>query len=224
MGTYKGLAVPLFPDSDGVAITMASGGGFDITSTDPGADNIFAITVADGSTVTSGYLQAFYASITLDSDASYTTGSAQINAFAVDLFLDGVVGCEAEGMYVYVASASAPTLSSGNINGINVYIDDLKAAPSSRAALQLHIADGNTASGQDAFIVCRLEGSSATVNNVIQLSGTAASKPVYFMSTNQGAASGTLIESRTLAGTQNLALRVYVNGSTYHIPMYVASA
>src|SRR4030066_129538 len=188
----------------------------------PGADNVLAVVVTDTSTVTSGYIQGVYVSLTLTSDASYTTGSAQINGFAVDLFLDGTVGCEAEGMYVYVASNSAPTLTSSNINGINVYIDDLKATPGNRSALQLHIADGNAASGQDAFIVCRLEGASGAVTNFLQFAGT-ATLPSYFMATNSG--SGTkMIQAITVGGTQDKVLACNINGSTYWIPLYAASA
>src|SRR4030065_1931991 len=76
------------------------------TVASPGADNVLSIVITDTSTVTSGYLQGAYVSLTLTSDASYTTGSAQLNGFAVDLFLDGTGGCEAEGMYVDVASHS----------------------------------------------------------------------------------------------------------------------
>src|SRR4030067_3854030 len=61
----------------------------------PGADNVLSIVVTDTSTVTSGYLQGVYVSVTPSSDASYTTGGAQINAFAPDIFLDGTIGCEA---------------------------------------------------------------------------------------------------------------------------------
>jgi len=209
----------------GLALAANSNGAVDLDVTSPGADNCLAVVVSDSSTVTSGYLQGTYVSLTLTSDASYTTGSAQVNAFAADIFLDGTVGCEVEGMYVYIATGgTAPTLTSSNINGINIYIDDLKAAPGNRSALQLHIADGNTSAGQDAFVVCRLEGASATVTNLFQLAGTASRKPAYFLATNQGGAASSLIQSFTAAGTQDLVLVCNINGSTYWIPMYAASA
>jgi len=190
---------------------------------DPGADNLVAITANDGSTVTSGYLQPFYTAITLDSDAAWSS-SAQINAFAADITLDGTVNVETSGVYIYITSASAPTISSGQVNGYEVYIDDLKAAPSTRAGIQIHVADGNTASNQDAAMLVRLEGSSSTLTNLIQLAGTANKKPAYFLATNQGGAASSLIQSFTAAGTQDLVLVCNINGSTYWIPMYAASA
>jgi len=221
-GTYMGLAVPLYPDSTGLNMVLSTGGAFDVTAVDPGADNLFAIDVDDGSTVTSGYLQPFYASITLDSDASWTTANAQINAFSTDITLDGTVSCEVEGMYVYISSSSG-TITSANISGFVVYIDDLAASPSTRAGIQIHIADGNVGSTQDAAILVRLEGSSSALTNLIQLAGTAAQKPAYFLATNQGGAASSLIQSKTAAGTQNLVLVCNINGSTYWIPMYAAS-
>lgn len=207
----------------GPAIGPNSAGALDLTFSSPGADNLISIVVTDGSTaVTSGYLQPFYTSITLDSDANWSTGSAQINAFAADISLDGVVACEVEGMYIYITSASA-TLSSANISGIAINIANLGSAPSSRSGIQLHIEDGNVASGQDAAILVRLEGSTAALTNLIQLSGTASLKPGYFFTTNQGGAASSLLQTHTATGTQGLVLVCNINGSTYWIPLYEAS-
>lgn len=224
MATYMGLAVPLYPDTSGIAMTLTAGGAFDITATSPGADNLLAITATDGSTVTSGYLQPFYTNITLSSAASWSTGNAQINAFATDITLSGTVACEVEGMYVYIAGSSPDSLASANISGYVAYIADLGAAPLSRAGIQIHIEDSNTASGQDAAVLVRLEGSSSTLTNLIQLAGTATKKPAYFLATNQGAAASTFIQAFTAGGTQDKVLVCNVNGSTYWIPMYAASA
>lgn len=183
---------------------------------------MFAIAVTENNTVTSGYLQPFYTSITLTSDAAWSTGNAQINAFATDITLDGTVSCEVEGMYVYIAGSSA-TVTSANISGMVVYIADLSGAPSTRAGIQIHIEDGNTASSQDAAVLVRLEGSSSTLTNLIQLAGTATKKPAYFLATNQGGAASTLVQTKTCGGTQNLVLVCNINGSTYWIPMYAAS-
>ena len=207
----------------GPAFGPDSSGAFNMSFTDPGADNLIAITVTDGSSaVTSGYLQPFYANITLDSDASWSTGSAQINAFATDITLDGTVSCEVEGMYVYITNSSG-TITSANISGLVVNIADLGSQASTRAGLQIHIEDGNVAASQDAAILVRLEGSSGALTNLIQLSGTASLKPAYFLTTNQGGAASTMVQSKTCAGTQDTVLVCNINGSTYWIPMYAAS-
>jgi len=194
------------------------------TVASPGADNVLSIVITDTSTVTSGYLQGVYVSVTPSSDASYTTGGAQINAFATDIFLDGTIGCEVEGMYVYIATnGTAPTLTSGNLNGVNVYIDDLKAAASSVNGIQLHMADGNSHT-QSAFVYMRMEGSSAAIDSMFQKAGTAALAPTYFLRTNNGAVTGKMIQTFTVGGTQDLVLVCNINGSTYWIPLYAASA
>ena len=207
---YKGIA--LGPNSDG---------SFDIVVTDPGGDNLFSIAVTDGSSaVTSGYLQPYYTSITLDSDANWSTGSAQINAFATDITLDGTVACEVEGMYVYITSASA-TLTSANISGYVVNIANLGSSPATRAGLQIHIEDGNVGSSQDAAILIRLEGASAALTNVFQFA--ASSLPSIFLATNAGGGTK-MIQTHTVDSSATLVLVCNINGSTYWIPLHAASA
>jgi len=226
MATYDGLSVPLYGDysqytsSQTAYLAVGTSGQQDFTFTSVGADNLIAVTVTDSNTVTSGYLQSFYTSFT--TSGSYTTGSTQINAFAVDLLLGGTIGCEAEGMYVYVAKSGSPTVTSGNINGINVYIDDLGGSASTRSALQLHIADGNAATGADAFILCRIEGSSGAVTNLIQKAGT-ATNPTNFLATN--ATDNMLSAGDYLGGTPASAygMKVLVGATTYYIPLVTNS-
>jgi hypothetical protein len=88
MAGYDGLALSLYDKNAQ-------------TFTDDGAHNFFSITIADGTTMTSGYIQPFYASIT--TSGSITTGSAQVNAFAADISLGGVIGSEVAGAYIYVS-------------------------------------------------------------------------------------------------------------------------
>ncbi|MGW8179189.1 MAG: hypothetical protein ACWGQW_10585, partial [bacterium] len=222
MATYDGLAVPLYGDysqytsSQTAYLAVGTSGQQDFTFTSVGADNLIAVTVTDSNTVTSGYLQSFYTSVT--TSGSYTTGNTQINAFAVDLLLGGTVGCEAEGFYAYIAKSGSPTLTSANISGMVVYIDDLGGAPSSRSGIQIHIADGNAASGQDAFITMRLEGGSGAVTSMFQKAGT-ANNPTYFLSTN--ATNNMLAAGDYLGGTPASAygMKCYVNGTVYYIPL-----
>lgn len=208
---------------NGMAFGPNEDGAFDIVVADPGADNLLSIVVTDGSSaVTSGYLQPFYTSITLDSDANWSTANAQINAFATDITLDGTIACEVEGMYVYIASSSA-TLTTANISGFVAYFADLGSAPATRAGVQLHFEGGDVGTGQDAAILIRLEGASAALTNVFQFAGTAAKKPAIFIATNAGGQSGTFLQTHTLGGSQTLALVCNINGSTYMIPLYEAS-
>jgi hypothetical protein len=200
----------------GLALAANSSGAFDLTAEDLGADNVLGMVITDSSTVTSGYVQGYYCSMT--TSGAYSTASTQINAMAVDLILGGTVACEAEGLYIYVAGTDTPTLTSSNINGINVYIDDLGAAPGSRCALQLHIADGNAASNLDAFIAMRLEGGSGAVTNMFQKAGT-ASNPTYFLATN--ATNGMILAGDFLGGTAAAThgLACNINGSVRYIPL-----
>lgn len=223
MGTYEGLSVPIYGEfyrytGDQTEVWFVEDDGVtNLTIDQPGADNIFAITVTDSSTVTSGYLQAFYTSVT--ASGSYTTGNSQINAFAVDLFLAGTVGCEAEGMYVYVAASGTPTLTSSNINGVNIYIDDLGSSPSVRSGLQIHVADGNAGSTADAFIYMRLEGASGAVTNMFEKGGTAAN-PTNFLKSN---AVGNMVAAGDFvtSATSTYGLKCLIAGTTYYIPLVV---
>jgi hypothetical protein len=177
------------------------------------------LTITDSTTVTSGYSQGFYVNHTVS--GAWSTGNAQINSIAVDLTLTGTIACEAEGLYVYVGGSGA-TLTSANINGVNIYIADLGAAPSSKQCLQLHMADGNTATGQNAFISMRIEGSSGAVTNMFQKAGT-ATNPTNFLATN--ATDNMLAAGDYLGGTPASAygMKVLVGATTYYIPLITDS-
>jgi len=187
-----------------------------MTLSSPGADNLFSITVTDASTVTSGYLQSFYTSFT--TSGSYSTGSTQINAYAVDLLLGGTVACEAEGMYIYVGPSGTPTLTSANINGLNIYMDELGAAPSVLSCLQLHKGNTTQGSSVDSFIYMRLEGL-APAGSMIEKGGT-ATNPEYFLISN--AADG-MIVAYSASDAASKALRVKLAGTVYNIPMVADS-
>lgn len=227
MGTYEGIGLPaygefyrysasgtqnLFVEDDGVW-------NFTHTSTNTAGENIIALTLTDSATITSGYSQGFYVNHT--TSGSYTGGGAQINSIAVDLTLGGTIACEAEGLYIYVAQTGTPTLTSANINGANIYIADLGSQPAARSALQLHIADGNEASGQDAFIVMRLEGASGATTNMFEKAGT-ATNPTNFLKTN---AANNMVFAGDFGtdGASTYGLRCLVAGTTYYIPLIIDS-
>ncbi len=227
MGTYDGLALPAFGEyyrfsADGSTeiLFVEDDGVTNITvATTDGGDNAVALTLTDGSTITSGYVQGYYVSQT--TSGKYTTGSSQINSIAVDLFLGGEVGCEAEGMYIYVAKSGTPEFGSANISGLVVYMANLGTdAPSSRSAIQLHMEGTTVAQGQDAFVLMRLEGAGPRVTNMFEKSGT-STNPTNFLKTN---ATDGMVQAITAGGTQDKVLVVNLAGSTYWIPMYAASA
>jgi len=226
MGTWEGLGVPLFGEyyrynsAQTEVLYVENDGVHNFTFTDQGGENCIALTITDSTTVTSGYSQGFYVNHTVS--GSWSTGAAQINSFAVDLALTGTIACEAEGFYAYV-SGSGATLTSANISGVVCYIADLGAEPTaSRAALKLHIADGNKSSGNDAFIVMRIEGASGDVTNMFEKSGT-ATNPDNFIRTN--ATDGMLTAGDYLGGTPASAygLRFLVGATVYYIPLIADS-
>ncbi len=226
-GTLEGLGVPIFGEfyrysADGTQNLYVEDDGvwnFTHTSTNTAGENVVALTLTDSATITSGYSQGFYVNHT--TSGSYTGGGAQINSIAVDLTLGGTIACEAEGLYIYVAQTGTPTLTSANINGANIYIADLGSQPAARSALQLHIADGNEATGQDAFIVMRLEGASGATTNMFEKAGT-ATNPTNFLKSNAAnnmVASGDFITS----ATSYYGLKCLIAGTTYYIPLTVNS-
>jgi hypothetical protein len=201
---------------NGVGFGPDTNGAFNITHTDPGADNLWSITVTDSSTVTSGYLQSFYTSLT--TSGAYSTGNTQINAYAVDLLLGGTVACEAEGMYIYVGASGSPTLTSSNINGLNIYMDDLGSSPPILSGIQIHKANSNLGSTTDTFLYLRIEGSGGATS-VIEKAGT-ATNPEYFMISN--AVDG-MVVAYTASDSATKALRLKLGGTVYNIPMVADS-
>lgn len=217
-GTMDGLGIPINGgytayQSDGTTsyLTVNSDGTQDFSFSDEGADNFISVTVTDSTTITTGYIQPFYANITYS--GAMSTGNSQINAFATDISLTGTVSSEVEGFYAYISGTG--TLTSANISGMVVNIASLGGAASTRCGLQIHIEDGNVASSQDAFILCRLEGSSGAATNLIQKSGT-ATNPEYFLTTN---ASDGMVTAYSASDSADKALRVQIAGSVYNIPM-----
>ena len=186
---------------------------------DKGAKNFFSITVTDATTITSGYIQPFYASMT--TSGSITTTSSQICPFAADVFLGGTISAQVAGMYVYEAASGTPVLDNSNISGIVVYLDDLGDTPGTRCGIQLCIADAHPAS-YDGFIYCRIEGS-GSVTNLIEKGGT-ATNPTYLLKTNavDGMVSIGVVEGNVAAAAG--WLRTLIGGTQYWIALHASCA
>jgi hypothetical protein len=206
----------------GNALGPNTSGCFDWVLSDVDADNAFGLIITDANTITSGYLQGYY--VSLATTGSYTTGSTQVNGFAVDLtWVGGTIGCEFSGMYIYMAGSGSPTLTSANISGLNIYMGDLGGAPSSKSCIQMHVEDDGTATGQSAFIVARMEGASAAIGAFIEFAGTAALAPTYFIKSNS--ASGSMYYgSYTPTAVTGISLKCLINGAVYHIPLVASTS
>jgi len=204
----------------GNALGPNTSGCFDWVLSDLDADNAFGLVITDANTVTSGYIQGYYVSMT--SSGAYSTGNTQLNAIAVDLLLGGTVACEAEGLYIYVGGSGTPVLTSSNVNGINIYMADLGANGSRVSGIQIHWEDDTTGAGT-AIIYFRMEGSAPACNSLIEKGGTATSNPTYFLTTNSAATAAGMIRTYTVGDAATLALACYVNGTVYNIPMVADS-
>ena len=180
------------------------------------ADNAVALTLTNAGTFTTGYHQGVYISQT--ATGKYTTGSSQISSYAVDLALGGEIGCEAQGIYVYVMASGTPVLASANISGAVLYIAPLgTSVPSARCGLQIHIQGATVASEQDAFIICRTE---ATGQVTSALHFQATNNPTYFLYCNNETG---MVSTQTPNGNVIKTISVNLNGTEYWIPLYAAS-
>lgn len=222
MGTMEGLSVPingpfyrysaaqaqnLFIEDDGVT-------NFTIAKT--AADNAISLSLTSAGTFTSGYHQGYYVNHT--ATGKFTTGGSQINSFAVDLNLGGEIGCEAEGMYIYVAKTGTLSLTAANISGLAIYIAGLGTSqPGTRCAVQLHMDGRSTpASAQDAFIVCRTEAT-GLVTNALYFQGV--TNPTYLIRVNNDAG---FLTTQVPNGNIIKTLSIDFNGTEYWIPLYAA--
>lgn len=224
MGTFEGLSVPLYGswimgnESQTAILTCDTAAAWNWAYTSPGADNLLAVTVTDSNTVTSGYLQTFYANVT--TSGSYSGGGTQINPIAVDLSLGGTIGCEAAGLYIYVAASGTPTVTSGNITGATIYMTDMGGSPGYQSCINLYKNTTNLGSTSDAFIFCVNQGSGNTTS-LIACGGT--NHPTYFLSLKSAANNMVAaVDSLTSAGCSQ-SLVVDLNGTTKYIPLITAS-
>ena len=207
MGGYDGLALSLYDKNAQ-------------TFTDDGAHNFFSITITDATTITSGYIQPFYASIT--TTGSITTGNAQVAAFAADMFIGGTLTSELAGLYIYQAASGSPTVTSANVNGVVVYMDDLGAAPAYRAGVKVYSDAASTSIGSS------LDGAFTTVSaNTGCFGSMLAHKgetfPNYFLWLQNTGTGGMMYPAADTTATIAAGLKVNFGGAIYFIPMYAST-
>jgi hypothetical protein len=182
-------------------------------------DNGFHMTISESATVTSGYCQGFYVQLTTSSDTAYSTGNAQINAFATDISLaSGTVACEVEGMYVYISGSSDCTLTNAWVSGLTVYIDDLGSSPNNLTGVCVHWNAQDAATTREAVFYCK--GETGTPGALL---GCGNNMPTYFFRADILNDDG-MITLGQFDVTPTYGLACYVNGSTFYIALHPASA
>lgn len=186
--TWEGGAVPLFGES---TITQQTAG-TDIVTLNSVADSTAAnhvrVGITSTSAITAGYLQAFYANVSLG--GGITGGSViQMNAFAADITLSGAVTAQISGMYVYIAEGTAAVPGSGTLlDGYVVYFAALGGgAPDYRAGFHAYSAEPvATIGSMDAALLCESAGASGTWGAVIGVMGITPPSNLIYFQTNLG--------------------------------------
>lgn len=220
-GTFEGLGVPLngaftryAANGTTQAWNVAAGGAIDFgTFTNLGADNYVSCTISDATTVASGYVQAFYANVTVTG-----SHSDQVNAFAVDMTLGGTCAAEMSGMYIYIVDTGTPTVSSLNLSGVIVNLEDVGAADY-RTGYKAYSNSANVAASIDSAFYAYCSGATGTFTSLLAVGGV--TPPEYFL--HQQSAAGRFVVAYSPSTAATAALRCNINGTIYNIPMVADS-
>ena len=230
-GTMEGLGVPLFGGysayaSDGTTnyLTVSAAGAQDYTWTDKGADNFISVTIADGTTVSSGYCQAFYASFTMT--GSHTD---QTNVFAADINYGGTVGGEQSGVYLYFAESGTAAFNTSNtqIKGVTVYFSAFGTQAANRAGFHVYSVEAKAynASETDSALWLECSGATGTMKSLLAVTGSTPPEFFFHSATNVpwGADQGCI----RILGTDNTTvtgqMRVKLYETEYFIALYTTT-
>jgi hypothetical protein len=188
---------------------------------DLGAVNMFSITVSDATTITSGYIQAFYANVT--STGSKTGGNAtQVNAFAADVFFGGTVTSQVSGMYVYMAESGTATMTDAQLDGYVVFLGSVGSAAVYRSGFHAYSEEptATNASGLDAGLIVECAGATGTWGAVIGVMGV--TKPLYFLQINNAPGEERMFSTGARGNVAAAAawLACNVNGTVYQIALH----
>jgi hypothetical protein len=224
--TLDGLGVPLFGGytayaSDGTTsfLTVSSDGVPDFSFSSTAADNHISLTVADSGTFSSGYGQGYFVSYTT---TGVKSGTAQVNAIAVDFWVGGTPGVECAGMYIYVDNSGSPTVTSLNLWGIIVNMEDLGAAPTHLGGLKIYRNITNQGSTVDSFMYFYDSGTGVTDSLMIH---QGSNQPEYFIKSLSAAPSSGMFASVVVTSANSTkALRVSDNSTIYFIPLHAATS
>jgi len=233
-GTMEGLSVPLYggftsyqasgTTASSAYLTVNDDGTHDFSWADEGADNFISVTLTDATTISSGYIQAYYASITSTGSKTQAQTGAQQNAFAADIFLGGTQAAWTNGMFVYIAETGTATITSSTIAGYAVYLAAFGASPASRHGF--HVFSEETSTYTDATVhdtAFHAEGAgSGTYGALLGTDG--AVPPHYFLDIMDTTDTTTrMIVDYSSSDSATKALRVLVGSTVYNIPMVADS-
>lgn len=230
-GTMEGLGVPInggytaYQDDGTTAfLTVSNEGAHDFTFTDEGADNFISVTIADTTTITSGYIQAFYASITSTGSKSTAQTGSQQNAFAADIILGGTQAAWTSGVFIYIAETGSCTITSSTITGYTVYLAAFGSSPASRHGFHVFSAETSTyadATGVDSAF--HAEGAmTGTYGALISHDGSVP--PEYFLDVHDTTDVTTrMVSTYDPSDAATKALRVKLGSTVWNIPMVADS-
>jgi hypothetical protein len=209
MAGYDGLALSLYDKNAQ-------------TFTDDGAHNFFSITISDSTTVTSGYIQPFYTSITQSGGES---AGAQISAFAADITLGGTHAGEVSGAYIYFAETGT-ALFGGIFSGYTVYFGSFASAtpPAYRAGFHCYSeeAAATIATGVDAGILVESAGQTGTWGAM--LGGMGVVPPKYFLHWKDQGGTAAMFGDSLGSTSAVRSLRVKIYDTCYSIPLMASTS
>ena len=216
--TYKGLAVPLFGESTIKQVTL----GTDVLNVESLAaatgSNLFRASLSSSATLSSGYLQGFYAAV---ATTGVLSSSCQVNAFAADITLSGTPGVEVSGMYLYFAETGTTVMDNCNLNGVVVYFDEMGDTMSYRAGFKVYSDDDSIATNLDVGFET-VSANSGLFGAMLGHKG--ALYPEYFLwCQNAPTLTANMAVTYTPGDTAGHALRVNFAGTIYNIPMVADS-
>jgi hypothetical protein len=224
--TYDGLAVPLHGGytayaSDGTTsfLVVSSDGVPDFTFASTAADNHMSLTVADSGTYASGYGQGYYVSYT---STGVKSGSAQINAIAIDFYLGGTPGVECGGIYIYVDNSGTGVYTNSNIWGLIINMEDIGSAPTHYGGIKIYRNVTNQGSTVDSFMYFYDSGTGVTDSLFVH---QGSNQPQYFLKTLSAAPSSGMEAATVItSGDSTKALQCSLNSTIYFIPLHAATS
>jgi len=218
-GSFEGLSVPLHggyqayeDDGTTVFLTVDADGQHNFAWTDKGADNFIAVTLADSTAVSSGYVQAFYANVS--TTGAWTGG--QLNVFAADITLSGTPQ-EVSGMYLYFCETGTTTTTSMQLNGIVVNLEEMGGNLVNRSGIKIYSNDADCSGDIDAAFSAYCSGASGTFRSLLSCGGN--TEPEYFFEyTTAIGSSSRMLCDYTASTSATMALRLLIDGSVYNVP------
>lgn len=184
-----------------------AGWSFPATAT-PGNGQVMNIT--DPSTPASGIRRGAYINYT---QSGVKTGSAEVDAFAIDLALNAAVPT-AYGQAIYLSSSGDPTIAF--VSGLSFYIDNLGSGLSGFAAIDIGLALSDAPPTRHCFMRLRNHVGTIVADGIRIEGSNPITNLLYFLTATQP------IISAAVGGAQNQKIRISIAGTPYYIPLHTA--